>query len=160
MTLISTKFTIVLPFYFPGLHHVAVVEPPQILQTSQRLAAFVDILTSHGIALEEPKQVYPPQRFGVDYDVVDPNQYVDDEAKAVTWPQSEEDYDPEKDELWHVENIARKYRGYPEKTWEELRPLVDPEPKQYPKAGSHKQMESELDSRKKIAEISDVKLLD
>jgi len=143
-----------------GLHHVAVVEPPQVLQTSQRLAAFVDILTSHGISLEEPKQVYPPHRLGVDYDVVDPTLYVDDEAKAVKWPQSDEDYDPEKDELWHVENIARKHHGYPEKSWEELRPLIDPEPKVYPKAGSHKQMDSELDSRKKIAEISDVKLLD
>ena len=119
----------------------------------------MEILASHGISLTEPEQVLPPQRFGVDYDVVDPNIYVDDDAKTVVWPQSNEEYDEEKDVLWHVENIKRKHH-FPEKTWEELRPIIDPEPKVYPKAGSHKEVDSELDSRKKIAEITDVKLLD
>jgi len=144
-----------------GLHHVSIVESDQVRESSLRLNAFLEVFSSHGIGLEEPEVILPPQRFGVDYDVVDPNQYVDEDAQRVDWPQSNEEYDPEKDLLWDSEGLTRKHPN-PKKTWEELgRPLVDPQPKIYPIAGSHlKDVKVELDSNKKIAEITDVKLID
>ena len=116
-----------------GLHNIAVIEPPEAVKASQRLTVFYDILSSSGIALEEPEVVLPPQRLGVDYDVVDPNLYVDKEATFVKFPQSTEEYDPEIDVSFDDEGLTRKYHQ-PGKTWEDYRPLIDPEPKDYAKA--------------------------
>jgi len=116
-----------------GIHQLAVIESHEVRVTSQRLAAFLDILTSAGIALEEPAVVLPPQRLGVNYDVVNPNLYHDEEAQSRIFPKSSEEYDPEIDVSFDDEGLTRKHQT-PMKTWEDYRPLVDPEPIDYAKA--------------------------
>ena len=109
--------------------------------------------------------VLPPQRLGVDYSVVDPTRYVDEDSRFVDWPASKERYDPEKDVLWENEGIQRKH-PHPQKTYEQLRPLIDPPPPVYPKAtGSYEDdvtdFTQSLDASKKIATIeTPVKLIE
>ena len=58
---------------------------------------FLETLSAAGIGLEEPEVVLPPQRLGVNYDVVNPDLYVDEEGKSRVFPQSKEEFDPEID---------------------------------------------------------------
>jgi len=144
-----------------GLSKVAIIESAET-RKSERFTVFSDILTSEGIELSEPEVVLPPQRLGVDYDVVDPNLYVNAEAEDVVWPQSREAVDPDIDTLWVNEGIERKH-NFPHGSWEDYRPLVDPEPKVYPKAGSRAMegLEDAVDPKLKIAEVEGaIKLLD
>ena len=113
-----------------GLHQLAVVESAEVQKSSQRLTIFLDVLSSAGIALEEPEVVLPPQRLGVNYDVVNPDLYIDEEAQSRVFPQSKEEYDPEIDLSFDDEGLTRKHQN-PQKSWEDYRPLVDPEPKDY-----------------------------
>jgi len=145
-----------------GLTKVAVIESAETRQ-SERFTVFSDILTGEGIALSEPAEVLPPHRLGIDYDVFDPNRYANAEAEDVVWPQSREEYDPDIDVLWVNEGIERKHQ-FPEKKWEDYRPLVDPEPKVFPKAGSSQDeigAEKAVDPKLTITEVEGaIKLLD
>jgi hypothetical protein len=114
-----------------GIHSVAVAETKEQLLTSERLRVFHNAMIFMGISLSEPPVRLPPVRFGTNYDVVDPKLYV--ETKTVKWPGTTEEYDPDKDTLWDDEGIGRKFET-PLRTYEQLRPLVDPEPKIYLKA--------------------------
>jgi len=109
-----------------GLHHLAVEDSSE----SQRLSVFLETLSAAGIGLEEPEVVLPPQRLGVNYDVVNPDLYVDEEGKSRVFPQSKEEFDPEIDLSFDDEGLTRKHQ-FPVRTWEDYRPLVDPEPVNY-----------------------------
>jgi len=147
-----------------GIHHVASTEDPAALKASERLRTFYDVMAANGVALTEPAPILPPERFGIDYDKYDPQAYIDLESAAVDWPVSQEEYDPDKDVMWHNEGIERKHRTMLP-TYEQLRPLIDPEPIDYTKLAPLEPVSNSKEgsdkSQKPVLEIKDaIKLIE